>query len=93
MRKQTKFVDPMNWPGHYDEEAVPVKQESCRTCRFWGGRFNVDIDGNCHRHAPAYKGGAIPDAKWPWVQEYQWCGDYELATIPENTESDEVVDA
>jgi hypothetical protein len=55
------------------------ENQSCASCCF-AGWTGTQLRA-CRRHAPVVSGtlvrGELAEAKWPLVETYHWCGDYE----------------
>ena len=53
-------------------------EERCFTCRYYRGQ-------SCKRHSPKLTDSDPPfETKWPFVNVYNWCGDWEKKEEEEN---------
>jgi hypothetical protein len=64
------------------------REESCGRCLWWKGEASdVNVPGECHRHAPAPKPATQPEEKVDWGYHVVWpltffddfCGDFRPA--------------
>lgn len=52
-------------------------EQDCKDCRFFfSAEFN-EGKGVCRRHAPKVIHGELM-ARWPFVDETDWCGEFKL---------------
>jgi len=50
-----------------------LQEKRCEKCKW------RDIEERCRRHPPVWMHhGHDSSAVWPWVDDYDWCGDFEI---------------
>jgi hypothetical protein len=50
----------------------------CKVCRYFDPNVSYPPSGHCKRRAPVIDQRDHQYGSWPWVQDYNWCGEFEL---------------
>jgi hypothetical protein len=72
-------TDVQDWPptadNPYWQKKITQVKCVCKSCRWMD---NDSFSGNvCKRHAPITHAGRNGNRLWPYVEESDWCGDWE----------------